>query len=55
MADLSVSAEHCNTLQHTATQGGRPECGCRALQQTAIHCNTLQDREDLSVSAELRR
>ena len=27
--------QHCNTLQHTATQ-------CNSLQHTASHCNTLQ-------------
>jgi len=27
--------EHCNTLQHTATQ-------CNTLQHAVTHCNTLQ-------------
>jgi len=32
---VSLSATHCNTLQHTATH-------CNTLQHTATHCNTLQ-------------
>jgi len=31
----SLTATHCNTLQHTATH-------CNTLQHTATHCNTLQ-------------
>jgi len=31
----SISAAHCNTLQHTAAH-------CSTLQHTATHCNTLQ-------------
>jgi len=36
--DVSITATHCNTLQHTATH-------CNTLQHTATHCkhcNTLQ-------------
>ena len=32
----TLSATHCNKLQHTATQ-------CSPMQHTAAHCNTLQD------------
>jgi len=35
MSLASLTATHCNTLQHTATH-------CNALQRTATHCNTLQ-------------
>jgi len=31
----TLTATHCNTLQHTATH-------CNTLQRTATHCNTLQ-------------
>jgi len=31
--DISITATHCNTLQHTATH-------CNTLQHTATHCNT---------------
>ena len=45
----SHAATHCNTLQHTATQGVcvwvTPlvmHTHCNTLQHAATHCNTLQ-------------
>ena len=41
----TVTAQHCNTLQHTATRGNTLQhtaTHCNTLQHTATHCNTLQ-------------
>jgi len=35
MVEVTLTATHCNTLQHTATH-------CNTLQHTATQCNTLQ-------------
>ena len=42
----SISATHCNTLQHTATH-------CNTLQHTATHCNTLQHTRCHPISVRL--
>ena len=38
------ATQHCNTLQHTATQCTTMQhsAHCNTLQHTATHCNTLQ-------------
>jgi len=44
----TLSATHCNTLQHTATRKNRPHriaTHCSTLQYAATHCNTLQHTE----------